>query len=472
MFLIPRSYPETETGAMKPSTCYAHACTVAEVEVDDETGEVTVLSVKNVFEIGRALNPKMVEQQLVGGSWMGISHALYETTEPYYPNRDHGGTDFNEYLMPGPGDLAETEIIVLERPAADGPYGAKGPGEMCANPQIPAIANAVFDAVGVRIDTLPITPERILRALKAQARELSATCSRRPPRLSRPRRRRWPQRLAASRYLADDGLATAIFLAIRLGKPLLLEGAPGVGKTEAAKAIAQLLGRDLVRLQCYEGIDAAHALYEWNYQRQLLAIRQAGEHEIDIYDDRFLIARPLLQVLRAPERARAAGRRDRPLATTNSRRCCWNSSRTSRSPFPSAARIRAKAQPIVILTSNRTRELAEALRRRCVYHWIAYPDAEREAAIIMLRAGDVAEATARAVAAAVQRHPRPAAGQAARHRRGGRMGQCRDHPGKGRQPMAGSLPPRHRRADQGRGGFVLSLSARSSGRASSRRRWR
>ena len=106
------------------------------------TGEVTVVSVKNVFEIGRALNPKMVEQQLVGGSWMGISHALYETTEPYYPNRDHGGTDFNQYLMPGPGDLADTEIIVLERPAADGPYGAKGPGEMCANPQIPAVANA------------------------------------------------------------------------------------------------------------------------------------------------------------------------------------------------------------------------------------------------------------------------------------------------------------------------------------------
>jgi CO/xanthine dehydrogenase Mo-binding subunit len=169
MFLVPRSYPEVETGAMKPSTCYAHACTVADIDVDDETGEVTVVSVKNVFEIGRALNPKMVEQQLVGGSWMGMSHALYETTEPYYPNRDHGGTDFLQYLMPGPGDLPETEIVVLERPSADGPFGAKGPGEMCANPQIPAIANAVFDAVGVRIDTLPITPERILRALKAKA---------------------------------------------------------------------------------------------------------------------------------------------------------------------------------------------------------------------------------------------------------------------------------------------------------------
>jgi len=168
MFLVPRSYPETETGAMKPSTCYAHACTVAEVEVDDETGEVRVLSIKNVFEIGRALNPKMVEQQLIGGSWMGMSHALYETTEPYYPVRDHGARDFNEYLMPGPGDIAETEIVVLERPSGDGPFGAKGPGEMCANPQIPAIANAIYDAVGVRVDTLPITPERVLRALRAQ----------------------------------------------------------------------------------------------------------------------------------------------------------------------------------------------------------------------------------------------------------------------------------------------------------------
>lgn len=166
MFLVPRSYPDAATGAMKPSTCYSHACTVADVEVDDETGAVTVLEIKSVFELGRALNPKIIEQQLVGGSWMGMSHALYETTEPYYPCRDHGGTDFNDYLMPGPGDVAKTGIVVLERPSEDGPFGAKGPGEMCANPPIPAIANAIFDAVGVRIDTIPITPERILRALK------------------------------------------------------------------------------------------------------------------------------------------------------------------------------------------------------------------------------------------------------------------------------------------------------------------
>lgn len=209
------------------------------------------------------------------------------------------------------------------------------------------------------------------------------------------------ERFRQEQYIADDGLATAMFLALRLGKPLLLEGAPGVGKTEAAKVLAAVLDCELVRLQCYEGIDAAHALYEWNYQRQLLAIRQAGESEIDIYDDRFLIARPLLQVLQAPsERVLLIDEIDRSDHEFEALLLEFLSD--FQITIPERGTIAAARRPIVVLTSNRTRELAEALRRRCVYHWIGYPDAEREAAIIMARAGDVADATAEAVARAVQ----------------------------------------------------------------------
>jgi CO/xanthine dehydrogenase Mo-binding subunit len=169
IYLKPRSYPDFETGAMDPDSCQAHACTVAEVEVDTETGEVRVLKLTSAYEIGRALNPMMVEQQIVGGSWMGMSHALYETTEPYYPDRAHGPVDFAEYLMPGPADIPQYDAVILERPSASGPFGAKGIGEMTANSPIPAIANAIFDACGVRIDDLPITPEKLLRALDATA---------------------------------------------------------------------------------------------------------------------------------------------------------------------------------------------------------------------------------------------------------------------------------------------------------------
>ncbi|MBV9530358.1 MAG: xanthine dehydrogenase family protein molybdopterin-binding subunit [Bradyrhizobium sp.] len=168
IFLVPLSEVDPETGEMSPATCYAHACLVAEVEVDDETGEVAMIRMDSAYELGRAVNPRLVEQQLVGGAWMGLSHALYESTEPYYPDPTYSPRDFVEYPMPGPGDICPHDIAVLERPAADGPFGAKGPGEMCANPVLPAVANAIFNAVGVRIDDLPITPERVLRAIKSQ----------------------------------------------------------------------------------------------------------------------------------------------------------------------------------------------------------------------------------------------------------------------------------------------------------------
>ena len=208
--------------------------------------------------------------------------------------------------------------------------------------------------------------------------------------------------LRAALYLADDGLATAAYLALALGKPLLLEGAPGVGKTEAAKALTSVLGRQLIRLQCYEGIDASTALYEWNYPRQMLAIRQAGEEEIDIYHDRFLIERPMLAALRAPERATLlideVDRSDHEFEAF-----LLEFLSDFQITIPERGTIRAHNHPVVILTSNRTRELHEALRRRCVYHWIDYPDAAREAEIVMLRASSVAEATARAVVEAVGR---------------------------------------------------------------------
>ena len=206
--------------------------------------------------------------------------------------------------------------------------------------------------------------------------------------------------LRAAYYLADDGLATAAYLALALGKPLLLEGAPGVGKTEAAKAIAAVLARRLIRLQCYEGIDSSAALYEWNYPRQMLAIRQAGDHSIDIYGEPFLIERPMLAVLRAPDSSvlliDEIDRSDQEFEAF-----LLEFLSDFQISIPERGTLKAVERPVVILTSNRTRDLHEALRRRCVYHWIDYPTAERETRIVMMRASSVAETTARAVVAAV-----------------------------------------------------------------------
>jgi MoxR-like ATPase len=205
-------------------------------------------------------------------------------------------------------------------------------------------------------------------------------------------------------YLADRGLATAIYLGLHLDRPLLLEGEAGVGKTEVAKALAALLGRELVRLQCYEGIDASQALYEWDYSRQLIAVRaaQLGERAAEVFGPEFLVERPLLRAVRAGDRAvllideldRADDEFEAFLLEVLSEFAVT---------IPEIGRVAAARPPAVVITSNRTRELHDALKRRCLYHWIDHPSLEREVAIVRVRAPEVPELLARQVAAAVAR---------------------------------------------------------------------
>jgi MoxR-like ATPase len=215
--------------------------------------------------------------------------------------------------------------------------------------------------------------------------------------------------LAGVDYLADEGLATALFFALRLPQPLLLEGEAGVGKTEAAKSLAALLGTPLIRLQCYEGIDAAEALYEWNYQRQLLRIRiaeAAGDPvaEERLFGPEYLIARPLLQAIQHPGPLPAVLLIDElDRADDDFEAFLLELLAEASITIPELGTVRAAHPPLVLLTSNRTRDLHDALKRRCLYHWIDYPDAAREVEIVRRRVPGVAQELAVDVAGAVRR---------------------------------------------------------------------
>jgi MoxR-like ATPase len=208
-------------------------------------------------------------------------------------------------------------------------------------------------------------------------------------------------------YLADRGLATAIYLALSLDKPLLLEGEAGVGKTEVAKALAEVLDRRLIRLQCYEGIDASQALYEWNYSRQLITVRalQAGDaaaHVEDLFGPEFLVERPLLAAIKAgPSAVLLVDELDR--ADDEFEAFLLEVLSEFAVTIPEVGRIAAAHPPAVVITSNRTRELHDALKRRCLYHWIDHPTLDREVEIIEIRAPEASESLARQVAAAVAR---------------------------------------------------------------------
>jgi MoxR-like ATPase len=210
-------------------------------------------------------------------------------------------------------------------------------------------------------------------------------------------------------YLAGDQLAAALFLAVRMGQPILLEGEPGVGKTEAAKALAAALDTALVRLQCYEGIAAAEALYEWNYPKQLLAIRLAEAtheqmRETDLFREEFLLARPLLTALDHPGPRPAVLLIDEVDRADDEFEAFLLEVLSDYSvTVPELGTFTAAVPPLVVITSNRTRDLHDALKRRCLYHWVEHPGFEQEVAIVALRAPEAGPRLAREVAAAVQR---------------------------------------------------------------------
>jgi MoxR-like ATPase len=214
------------------------------------------------------------------------------------------------------------------------------------------------------------------------------------------------RRMRAERYFADDGLLTAVYLALTLERPLLLEGEPGVGKTEIASVLARVLGRELVRLQCYEGLDAGQALYEWDYPKQLLHLRAAearGADVGDVYGEEFLLARPLLRSLRAAAGAvLLVDEVDR--ADSEFEAFLLEFLADFRITIPELGTLGAAVAPVVVLTSNRTRELHDALKRRCLYHWIPFPEPERERAIVCAHVpaieDDAATALVRAVSGA------------------------------------------------------------------------
>ena len=386
-----------------------------------------------VDDCGVRINPMIVEGQVHGGLADGVGMALMQAIT-YDTQGNCLAGSFMDYLLPTSVECPSWELGETVTPCPHHPVGAKGVGESATVGSPAAVVNAVMDALrpfGVRHADMPLTPANVWSPCRAAP----------PQRPGDPDRRRAERGsntslmelcgnpgsgtaasqtgcltlralmrdLDAAGYLADDPLGVALFLAARMGQPILLEGEPGVGKTEAAKALAGALDTPLIRLQCYEGLTAAEALYEWNYPRQLLAIRLAearGEQlrEADLFSAEYLLARPLLAALDHP------GPRPAVLLIDEVDRgddefeaFLFELLAESAVTIPELGTRRATFPPVVVLTSNRTRDLHDALKRRCLYHWIEYPDTDRVAEIIRRRVPAAAASLAGQVARGVAR---------------------------------------------------------------------
>ena len=400
-----------------PNLTYPYGAYIAVVDIDPDTAQVTVRRFIAVDDCGVRINPMIVDGQIHGGLAEGIGIALMELIS-FDQEGNCLNSSFMDYLIPTALECPEFELGATVTPCPHHPLGAKGVGESPNVGSPPAIVNAVIDALhathGVdHIDMPCYAGARVGGDAGASpAAAMTATVTGDAEGEIRhlvPDVDTLAQRLASVDYLVDEGLATAIFLGLRLPQPLLLEGEAGVGKTEAAKALARVLDTPLVRLQCYEGIDAAEALYEWNYARQLLSIRLADSHgqaltEDDLFGPDYLTARPLLRALQHPGPRPAVLLIDEiDRADDDFEAFLLELLGEAAVTIPELGTIRATHPPVIVLTSNRTRDLHDAVKRRCLYQWIDYPAAEREVEIIRRRVPAAAATLAVQVAGLVSR---------------------------------------------------------------------
>ena len=414
-----------------PNMTYPFGAYICVMNIDVDTGVYKIRRFYALDDCGTRINPMIIEGQVHGGLTEAFAIAMGQ--EIRYDDEGNVVTgSFMDFFMPTAVETPHWETDFTVTPSPHHPIGAKGVGESPNVGGVPAFSNAVNDAFSFLGTTHIQMPHDYWRNWRA-AKNLGVFASssrfsshpRRPMTIrgmtltqhEKPRRDR---AALASGYIADGELATAISLMQLLRRPLLLEGEAGVGKTEVAKALAAVHATELIRLQCYEGLDQSAALYEWNYQRQLLSIQahrgeDADAIEDQIFSEKYLLERPLL----------AAIRRDKPpvllideidRADDEFEAFLLELLSDFQVSIPELGTISATTIPHVVLTSNGTRELSDALRRRCLYHYVDYPDVDREARIIMARIDGAGASLSLQIARHGRGHPQGRTSQGARRR--------------------------------------------------------